>query len=573
MLVLVSVFIALPAFAAPDVVVLHILDDVHPSQMDDYRTDTATHPATTYQFATPSMDQMADSGMRFNRFYAQPVCTPGRSEFWGFGEVGTTDNLMGRVQSGRVPAQHGLDLRVGGPSLIASYHAAGYTVAGFGKLHMGRERWANFPGAESFPEQMGFDHYDAMVQSNDGLFGACDGATYRTNTLGDDCASHNYWCQYSRDAAPVITGDGTSTVGAGNGYVDAVISAKAQAYITDTVLPGGGKHLVVISWHGPHAGWSDGNVLTSGAPLCDYDDDATAETRVDDRPPGSTVEQHEDDGAPPVYGAQLEFVDTQIGIVNGLLHLAAGGLNHLAAVVADNGVANGGTNAECLLSRGRKSTLFECGVNVPLAIYGDDVHSTNANAEVSSLFAGPDLPKTLAQLVGGNLGRPDGYSFADCITNANGKSPANCPGRDVVVHTQWNGSPAGLGGSDGTDGTPAGENPWPPRDGDTAAEWSQYNLGAVTDTNNGFWKLARYYQQDVALGPYCEIFMAITASDPYQATATVPIEETSCSGTFGGALTAAGFTADQLGAYTVMKRELDRRRTRPDQRPTFSGSM
>lgn len=555
-------------FAIPDVVVLHILDDVHPSQLDDYRTDTASHPGTTYQFATPSLDAIADLGVRFNHFYGQTLCTPGRSQIWGFGPVGTTDNLMGYVQSGLTPPPFTIDLRAGGPSLISAFHDAGYLVAGFGKLHMGRERVKNFPGTVTWPAMMGFDTYEAMVQSNDGRFGAC--ADLRTFPLGAGCESHNYWCRYALDADTAgvsIMGDGSNTVGASNDYVDAEISEAAQDYLTNTALVGG-KHLVVIGWHGPHAGWHDADGASSGAVQCDYDDNGAVDLWSDDRPPGSAIMWDETDGAMPVYGAQLEFVDTQIGVINGLLDLTAGGANHLAVVVADNGVANGGTNAECLLSRGRKGTVWECGVNVPLALYGDDV--VEANAEVLSLFEGPDLPKTLASLVGGNLDRVGGYSFADCLTNSNGKSPSNCPGRDVVVHTEWQ---LVLGGADGTDGTPIGENPYPPRDGDTALEWSEYNLGAVTDTNNGLWKLTRFYQMNVVLGPYCEILMEITGADPYLATATTPIDETSCTGTYGGPISCSGCDADQQGAYDVMRRELDKRRNRIDVRPSFSGSM
>lgn len=546
---------ATPASAIPDVVVLHILDDEHTSSQGDWRTDTATHPSSA-TWSTPAMDSLSNSGIRFNNMFSQSTCSPSRGEIIGYGRVGRLSNPLGRTQTGDIPAITTVGIAAGGMNLIRTFQDAGYTVAGFGKLHTGIEQVKNF-GGDTWAKQIGFDVYEAMVQSNDPFPLACIDLIPPIDPV---CWGHNFWCSYDLDGNFAIEGDGTSTAGPNNGYVNDVIHDAAAAYITNTALVSG-KHLIIIGWHAPHAGWDDGSSMPGFE--CDYDGDGeiTEFLYVDDRVPGSVLANEEPTFSVPIYGEQLEHADGRMGAINGLLNLAAGGANHLAVAIGDNGVPGQTASATCSTSRGTKGTPYPCGVSVPLAFQGDDIVRTGIG-EINGLYRTTDLPKTLARLIGTAHPRRDGMSFADCLTNSNGKDVSTCPSREVVTTQEW----APLGGN------LTAANPWGPRDGDSAAEWDRHELGSITDQFGGKkFFLQRIYDTDVTHGPYCELMFEITGADPYIAAVTTPIEETSCSTPFGGGLIGGGFDADEASAYALMSRDIDLHRDRSEPAPAIGG--
>ena len=97
---------------------------------------------------TPRLDQLAASGMRLERFYVAPVCSPTRA------------GLM----TGRYPMRYGLQVAVVWPwadyglslderTLAEALREAGYFTAICGKWHLGEKR------REFLPNQRGFDHH------------------------------------------------------------------------------------------------------------------------------------------------------------------------------------------------------------------------------------------------------------------------------------------------------------------------------------------------------------------------------------------------------------------------------
>ena len=92
---------------------------------------------------TPALDEMAATGLRFNRFYAAaPVCSPTR----------------GSVMTGRHPNRFGcfafnFSLRPEEVTLAEALRAAGYATGHFGKWHLGPVK-ASSPVS---PNQSGFD--------------------------------------------------------------------------------------------------------------------------------------------------------------------------------------------------------------------------------------------------------------------------------------------------------------------------------------------------------------------------------------------------------------------------------
>ena len=103
---------------------------------------------------TPNIDRLAKEGMRLERFYATPICTPTRSS----------------LMTGRDPIKLGLANAVlmawqdGGVSLDEhfmpeSFKAAGYDTAMVGKWHLGHTIEQHLPNAR------GFDHFYGHVNT------------------------------------------------------------------------------------------------------------------------------------------------------------------------------------------------------------------------------------------------------------------------------------------------------------------------------------------------------------------------------------------------------------------------
>lgn len=102
---------------------------------------------------TPHLDKLAATGVRFEQFYAEPMCTPTRAA----------------LMTGRYPMRYGLQTGVipsGGKYGLATdewilpqaLKEAGYTTALVGKWHLGHF------DPKYWPRQRGFDHfYGAMV--------------------------------------------------------------------------------------------------------------------------------------------------------------------------------------------------------------------------------------------------------------------------------------------------------------------------------------------------------------------------------------------------------------------------
>ena len=102
---------------------------------------------------TPNIDRLAETGVKFDQFYVQPMCTPTRAA----------------LLTGRYPLRYGLQTAVipsGGQYGLATdewllpeaLKEAGYKTALIGKWHLGHAK------TEYWPRQRGFDYfYGALV--------------------------------------------------------------------------------------------------------------------------------------------------------------------------------------------------------------------------------------------------------------------------------------------------------------------------------------------------------------------------------------------------------------------------
>ena len=120
---------------------------------------------------TPNLDAMAESGIRFNRFYAAgPVCSPTRASV-----------LTGRTHKRTGVPGHGDNLCLQEKTLAQALKKAGYATAHFGKWHLNGVRGAgapvliqdpNNPGEYGFDEWLTVTNYFDMdpLMSHNGYF-------------------------------------------------------------------------------------------------------------------------------------------------------------------------------------------------------------------------------------------------------------------------------------------------------------------------------------------------------------------------------------------------------------------
>jgi arylsulfatase A-like enzyme len=101
---------------------------------------------------TPNLDKMAESGIRFNRFYAgAPVCSPTRASV-----------LTGRSNDRTGVYSHGFALCRQEKTIAQALQKAGYKTAHFGKWHLNGLKGPGVPifaNDERNPGQFGFDEW------------------------------------------------------------------------------------------------------------------------------------------------------------------------------------------------------------------------------------------------------------------------------------------------------------------------------------------------------------------------------------------------------------------------------
>jgi len=138
---------------------------------------------------TPTIDKLAQDGVRLEQFYVQPMCTPTRAA----------------LMTGRYPLRYGLQtlvipsaLTYGLPTdewlLPQALKEAGYTTAIFGKWHLGHAKREFWPTQRGFDYQYGaqlgeIDYYTHKVGGKIDWFRnnkMVDEKGYVTTLIGDD---------------------------------------------------------------------------------------------------------------------------------------------------------------------------------------------------------------------------------------------------------------------------------------------------------------------------------------------------------------------------------------------------
>lgn len=315
---------------------------------------------------TPVLDEMADIGMRFDRFYSgHPTCSPTRGSFL----------------TGRHPNRYGTfspnwSIRPGEISIADVLKKAGYTSAHFGKWHVG-------PVKKTSPTSPGAMGFDAWL-SHDNFFEI------------DPVLSRN------GEEPQTIEGESSKIL------VDEAIRFIEQAKTKK-------RPFMVVVWfgspHEPYSGLPEDLALYDDLPdtLNNYTVRLTSnETgKRTERPLGDVLQER--------Y-AEITAMDRAIGDMRNYLEDNDIRENTMVLYCGDNGTP-GSASRTAMTIRNDKGSLYEGGILVPGVMEWPAVinePSINKNIAVTS-----DIFPTLAEITDQELpDRPiDGISLLPFIKN------------------------------------------------------------------------------------------------------------------------------------------------------------
>jgi arylsulfatase A-like enzyme len=338
---------------------------------------------------TPVLDEMARTGLRFDRFYAAaPVCSPTRASC-----------MTGRHPDRCGVFSWGYDMPLEEVTLAEVLRAAGYATGHFGKWHLGglpgtaakapnmnRAQMPTEPGRERHPGNQGFDEW------------------------------FSYWNFFDLD--PDLFVHNGKPVGPLEGEASEIVADRATAWIKRMAAEK--RPFLAVVWFGnPHV--------------------PHRATEKDKAPYADLPEPMQN------YLGELAAIDRAMGTLRQALRDAGLAENTLLWFTSDNGGTGPGNNGNL---RGKKGSLWEGGVRVPCVLEWPErirqPRRTDMPASTSDFFptvldlvgvAPPDARPldgiSLRDLIDGRLTeRPSPIAFQVC--NANGK-----PTAAALVDNRW----------------------------------------------------------------------------------------------------------------------------------------
>jgi arylsulfatase A-like enzyme len=320
------------------------------------------HPFVT----TPVLDEMAASGLRFDRFYSgHSSCSPTRGSFL----------------TGRHPNRYGTfspnwSLRPEEITLAHLAQEAGYATGHFGKWHVGpvKKESPTSPGAMGFDEWLSHDNFFEM----------------------DPVLSRN------GEAPRQMKGEGSD-----------VLIEETLKFIQES--KNRGRPFLALVWFGsPHEPFSG---LPEDLALYDNLPEHLNETEVQltSNETGQRVSRPLGDVLQERY-AEITAMDRAIGKLRTFLRENDLKENTLVMYLGDNGTPSSAGRAGMSL-RGRKGTLYEGGIKVPGVLEWPAVIKTPSSTRAVAVTS--DFLPTLAELTGQPLpDRPlDGVSLVPVFTD------------------------------------------------------------------------------------------------------------------------------------------------------------
>ncbi len=317
---------ASPVGRSPNVLLV-IADDMGIDKVGAYAGDVdETYALTAANLPeTPTLDLLAESGVRFTDAWANPACSPTRASLY-------TGRYVMRHGVGQAIGREGTrELSLDETTIAQVMSDAGYATALFGKWHLGGGgEPSDWDEGESYEDHLGetvTTRFPTAMLGWD-LFNG----TKADLDVGD---WEGYYDYMSLVAVP--RWGGWVSVSSSSGYATQETTTAALDWISRQ----SGSWFATVAYHAPHTPFQ--------APPegCGYDE--SSELASSD---------------PAIYKAMVECMDEQIGeLLDGVSDLQ----NTVVIFVGDNGTED--RVAEGLFADGRgKGTLYESGVRVPLIV-------------------------------------------------------------------------------------------------------------------------------------------------------------------------------------------------------------
>lgn len=359
------------------------------------------------QYATPNIDALASTGIKFNHCYAQPICTPSRV----------------KIMTGRSNIRNYIDFNILDPSETTFGHIlqdAGYKTAIAGKWQLYGSDHRRNPGTGMHPSRAGFDQH--LLWQVETLVGPNQPSFFKRD--------NRYW-------GPYLNRNGTV-----EGYPDGSIEYAPNQYSEDlftdflcNFITENKEHpfLVYYAMQVPHSPF---HRTPDSADLTDQNRYLSEKNN---------------------FGDMVQYIDKLVGKI--VAHLEEEGLrdNTLIIFTGDNGTDTGITSRTGTGKvRGGKGRLTNAGTHVPLIVnWFGGTPKTHRGKSLDDLIDFSDFVPTLAEAAGADLpeqmivrGRKvpavyDGKSFLPQVTGQAGE-----PREWVYVY--YNREGGGLeGGADG----------------------------------------------------------------------------------------------------------------------------
>ncbi len=351
-------------------IVFVLLDDLDTADVGVYASS---------DIRTPSIDALARSGLRFDRYYAgAPVCSPTRVALL----TGVHPASMGFLRAVLPTSLRGIASTI--PTLAQVLQSSGYRTVHLGKWHVGSGREVYLPTRKGFERSYRFEGRGYFDQS----------------LIVDDAAEQ-----------PIPTDVHLTTA-----LTDLAIEELRSSIASDPARP-----VFINLWHfAPHEPIEPPRNFDNSE--TGYCLDATA---------GCDISRGE-------YAALVTHVDQELGRLMDALDALGIADNTLVIVASDNGGTPGNHARRTIPERtlsGYKGTMSEGAIRVPMVVRwpGTVAPNSNTTATVTSV----DLLPTLAAIAGATLDagtQLDGRSFLDVL-----QGQARVDSDDALI---WENKPA-----------------------------------------------------------------------------------------------------------------------------------
>ncbi len=381
-LVVVALLFVSPAASAQNIVIV-VIDDAGVERFSTYGDNTGV-------VQTPTIDSIADSGVRFDNFWAYPLCSQFRASLltgvgpWSHG-VSAIPDILPPFDSNRV-----FGLNANQMNIAQMLSAEGYRVEAFGKWHVAGVN--HFNAVEQHPIDSGFHLFDGGLAN-----------PKHSVVITETPTGYFAWERCSGTSTTEVTCQLETTY--------------STTYITDagiTCVQGSEPFLCYVAYNAAHVPFHN-----PPDKLHEYDGQCTYDAGLDRWGPPNIC-----------HKAMVQALDTELARLDDAINFSSTTL----FVVSDNGTIEEAADGPYPANHS-KGTIYQGGLNTPLIVKGQAV--TVAATTVEAVVQTTDIFATLADIARSSETTPDSVSLLPYLTD-----PVAPPQRNTVMTEIF--LPAGL---------------------------------------------------------------------------------------------------------------------------------